>query len=174
MKFLAVLFSSLLCLCFAGAADGVTDISLLDGSRLKGRIVSMTASEVTVMSDLGTFRVPLDKLTAESRLAVSQAGKPDAEALLRRIAELEAKVSQLQQENEALRRQAASVPVPGYAGPAARSLTPSAPSSPPPAVAAGSHSISSTGKRHNSGCRYFGSGRSCGPNEGIACKICGG
>lgn len=34
----------------------------------------------------------------------------------------------------------------------------------------------SSGKRHNSSCRYFKSsnGRMCGPNDGIACKICGG
>ncbi|WP_156345259.1 hypothetical protein [Verrucomicrobium spinosum] len=34
--------------------------------------------------------------------------------------------------------------------------------------------ISSTGKRHNSNCRYYGRGSSCGPTAGIACKICGG
>lgn len=40
----------------------------------------------------------------------------------------------------------------------------------------GSHWLSSTGKRHNSSCRYFKSskGRPCGPGEGVACKICGG
>jgi endonuclease YncB( thermonuclease family) len=35
----------------------------------------------------------------------------------------------------------------------------------------------SSGVRHNSGCRHFGkgkSGRSCGPDEGRACGICGG
>jgi hypothetical protein len=34
----------------------------------------------------------------------------------------------------------------------------------------------SSSKRHNSGCRYFKSskGRSCGPNDGVACKTCGG
>jgi endonuclease YncB( thermonuclease family) len=34
----------------------------------------------------------------------------------------------------------------------------------------------SSSKRHNSGCRYFknSKGRSCGPNDGVACKICGG
>lgn len=34
----------------------------------------------------------------------------------------------------------------------------------------------SSGKRHNSSCRYYGTtkGRPCGPNDGIPCKICGG
>jgi hypothetical protein len=36
------------------------------------------------------------------------------------------------------------------------------------------YTISSTGKRHNSTCRYYGKGRPAGPNEGIPCKICGG
>jgi len=37
--------------------------------------------------------------------------------------------------------------------------------------------ISSTGKRHNSGCRYYGKGKghlTSNPAEGVACKICGG
>jgi hypothetical protein len=39
-----------------------------------------------------------------------------------------------------------------------------------------SYTISSTGKRHNSNCRYYTSPRSrpCGPKDGIACKVCGG
>lgn len=34
----------------------------------------------------------------------------------------------------------------------------------------------SSGKRHNSGCRYYqnSKGRPCGPDEGTPCKICGG
>lgn len=54
-----------------------------------------------------------------------------------------------------------------------------------PAPAAGSQStaprggsfwLSSTGKRHNASCRYYGSGkgRSCGASDGVACKVCGG
>lgn len=36
------------------------------------------------------------------------------------------------------------------------------------------YSISSTGKRHNSGCRYYNPSKPCGPSDGVACKICGG
>ncbi|OGV66920.1 MAG: hypothetical protein A2283_24335 [Lentisphaerae bacterium RIFOXYA12_FULL_48_11] len=34
----------------------------------------------------------------------------------------------------------------------------------------------SSSKRHNKNCRYYkgSNGRFCGPNDGIACKICGG
>lgn len=40
----------------------------------------------------------------------------------------------------------------------------------------GGHWISSTGKRHNSSCRYYKSakGRPCGAKDGVACKVCGG
>ena len=60
------------------------------------------------------------------------------------------------------------------------------PSSPPPPTSPEAKSSESTSrsywltsssrKRHNSKCRYYGSGkgRSCGPTEGVACKTCGG
>lgn len=165
-----------ICLTFCAvssiAVDTATEIGLMDGSRIKGRVVSATASEVTVMSDLGVFRIPLEKLTPESRQAITQATKPDVDTLLRRIAELEAKVSQLQQENETLRRGAVSSSVPMIRPSGASSFTPGGNSTKP--TAGGSFTMSSTGKRHNSGCRYFGTGRTCGPTDGIACKICGG
>jgi len=154
-------------------AETPIEINLLDGSRIKGRVMSATPNEITFMTDFGVSRIPLEKLTPESRQAVTMGAKPDVDALLRRIAELEAKVSQLQQENESLRRQAVASPTPTYRSPSgAQSLTPSGSTTQP--AAGGSYTISSTGKRHNSGCRYFGTGRSCGPTDGIACKICGG
>jgi hypothetical protein len=36
------------------------------------------------------------------------------------------------------------------------------------------YSISSTGKRHNSGCRFYNPAKPCGSGDGVACKICGG
>jgi hypothetical protein len=155
----------------SSGADTPIELNLLDGSRIKGRVMSATASEVTFMSDFGVSRIPLEKLTPESKQAVTMGAKPDVDALLRRVAELEAKVSQLQQENESLRRQAVASPTPRPPS-GVQSLTP--PGSTPQPAAGASHTISSTGKRHNSGCRYFGSGRACGPTDGIACKICGG
>jgi phosphatidylserine/phosphatidylglycerophosphate/cardiolipin synthase-like enzyme len=50
-------------------------------------------------------------------------------------------------------------------------------SQPTPAqVSAGGYWMSGTGKRHNSHCRYYhtGNGHECSPNDGVACKICGG
>ena len=36
--------------------------------------------------------------------------------------------------------------------------------------------LSSSGKRHNSGCRYYktSKGRACGADDGVPCKVCGG
>ena len=172
MKTLSIINFVLLCIRTSIAADAPMDIGLMDGSKIKGRVVSTTASEVTVMSDLGVFRIPLEKLTIDSRQAITSGSKPDVDALLKRIAELEGKVSQLQQENETLRRQAVATPSQAYRPSEASSLISSGSST--KATTTGSYSLSSTGKRHNSGCRYFGSGRSCGATEGTACKICGG
>ena len=36
------------------------------------------------------------------------------------------------------------------------------------------YSMSSTGKRHNAGCRYYNPSKPCGSGDGVACKICGG
>lgn len=184
MKVRLLLFLALVCL---GApmllAQGTVDLLLNYGSKIKGRVMSVTASEVTVMSDFGVLRLDLQKLTAETRAKLTEGNQPDATALLQRIAELEAKVSQLQQENEQLRRNAlaASTPArtPAYTpSPASgiQRLSPASGSgaSSSDAPAASRWTISSTGKRHNSGCRYYGTGRSCGPTDGIACKIGGG
>ncbi len=103
----------LVLLAFPGFAGQETmDLLLNDGSKIKGRVMSVTASEVTVMSDFGVLRLDLQKLTADTRAKLSETSKPDSAALLQRIVELEAKVSQLQQENEQLRRGALAVSTP--------------------------------------------------------------
>lgn len=106
----------LVLLAFPGfAGQEAVDLLLNDGSKIKGRVMSVTASEVTVMSDFGVLRLDLQKLTAETRAKLSETSKPDSAALLQRIAELEAKVNQLQQENEQLRRGALSATTPARA-----------------------------------------------------------
>ncbi|WP_050024287.1 hypothetical protein [Verrucomicrobium sp. BvORR034] len=69
------------------------DLFLIDGSKIKGRVMSVTASEVTLMSDFGMLRLDLQKLTAETRAKLTESNKPDSTALLQRIAEREATVS---------------------------------------------------------------------------------
>lgn len=161
MKTLLLPLLALVLLAFPGFAGQETmDLLLNDGSKIKGRVMSVTASEVTVMSDFGVLRLDLQKLTAETRAKLTEGSKPDASALLQRIAELEAKVSQLQQENEQLRRNALSgataARAPAYTpSPASgiRSLSPGSGSgaSSVEVSAASRWTISSAGKRHNSG-----------------------
>ena len=94
----------------------------------------------------------------------------DKEALLRRIQELETLVAKMRAENEALRKQIdlTAVPEPAIAGakmkPAAKILPD------------GARWVTSTGKRHNANCRFYGKGQghAARPGEGVACKVCGG
>jgi hypothetical protein len=153
--------------------SAIADLALQDGSRIRGRVMTTSASEVTVMTDFGVLRIELEKLTPETRQKLSAGDTPDPTALLQRIAELEAKVIKLQQENEQLRRTALNSTPSGYSPPTPASRFSGTPAN-DSASSTSRYSVSSTGKRHNSGCRYFGSGRSSGPNEGVPCKICGG
>ena len=109
------------------------------------------------------------------------------------IEKLKSENAALKQENQVLRklvfeRQNAPQPqpvtpttppfvsIPTSPSPPAPSSTPAhlAPSKPSSAVEY--WITTSSGKRHNSGCRYFQTsrGRPGGANEGTACKICGG
>lgn len=169
MNRLPILLLLLFAFGFQVSAAEPIDLTLLDGSRIKGQVMSVTASEVTVMTDFGVLRIDQAKLTPESKAKITEGSKPNVDALLRRVAELEGKVTQLQQENEALRRQVAGVAVAPASSPS--SFTPSTGA---PVASGLRFSRSSTGKRHNSGCRYYTSGTPCGPTDGIACKICGG
>ncbi len=173
-KCFSPLLAGILCVLLAistGVSADADSFSLTDGSQIKGRVMSATASEVTMMTDFGLIRIALEKLTPESRAKITDGAKPDVDALLKKIAELEARNAQLQQENEALRRQAMAAPAPAYRPSSGTNAV--SPTTQPPASGM-SYTISSTGKRHNSSCRYFNSGRACGPSDGIPCKICGG
>jgi len=58
-------------------AGDVESFALADGSKINGRVMSATGSEVTLMTDFGVLRLGLDKLTPESRAKVTEAAKPD-------------------------------------------------------------------------------------------------
>jgi len=92
--------------------------------------------------------------------------------LQQQIQKLKAENEALKKENQALRKQMLE---------RQSSAAPSTVASPsvqkPTTASAEKHWITnSSSKRHNSACRYYmnSKGRFCGPNEGIACKICGG
>jgi len=145
-------------------------LKLNDGSVIKGDIspVSPTATEVVVTTEFGIIRVPIHKISIESRKAAG-IGQPASTAQYEaRISQLEAKVRDLEAENASLRRAAAAIPT----GRPQSYLT--QPTQGGDSASGISYSRSSTGKRHNSGCRYYTPSSPCGPSDGVACKICGG
>lgn len=75
-----------------------TVLKLNDGSVLKGEVspASPTATEVLVSTEFGVIRVPVDKITPESRKAVG-IGQPAT------TAQYEARIAQLEAENAELR-----------------------------------------------------------------------
>jgi hypothetical protein len=91
--------------------------------------------------------------------------------------DLEQTVKALQADNAALREQLRTATT----KPPSTTSTQNAaqvPSTFSPAVqdAPQAYWLSSTGKRHNKSCRYYGTGRgrACAPNDGVPCKLCGG
>jgi hypothetical protein len=103
---------------------------------------------------------------------VAQTSKLSAEE---ELAAVRKEVQALREENQTLRRLLATL------SPASVPITPSTatvsqPVAPATAAAETGFWMSSTGKRHNSKCRFYKNtqGYPCGPNDGIACKLCGG
>ena len=108
------------------------------------------------------------------------------------LEKLKSENAALKQENQVLRKlvfeKQSSAPAQPVSSPTTSSVStppPTAPYTPSPARVVPSKPSSaaveywittSSGKRHNSGCRYFQTsrGRPGGATEGTACKICGG
>ena len=142
---------------------------------IKGDLVSWNGQQAIVKAEFGSLTFKREQLS-QATLQRLELLSGDPQKLAARIAELEATVESLRKDNAALRQQlqaataARTAPAPAPTLPVrAISSTASA-----PAQSGLSYTISSTGKRHNSRCRYYGTGRPAGPNEGIPCKICGG
>lgn len=148
-------------------------LPLKDGSIIKGEVNSASPTEVVVSTEFGVVRVPSSKLTDEAKRAAGIDKPATTIQYEARINALEARIQTLEAENAQLRKQATAERT---VAPSRTAVQPAslAPTSPKPPAASQGYSLSSTGKRHSAGCRYFGSGRPCGPNDGVACKICGG
>lgn len=171
MKCLFSLFAALL---FGGLLIAApVSLPLKDGSVIKGEITSVTAADVVVSTEFGVARIPLDKLTEDGKKAAG-VGKPQTlDQCQARIVLLEAKIKALEDENAQLRRNAsksAEAALPSTVRPQSATLR----TADQPASGVLSYSLSSTGKRHNSRCRFYGGGKPCGVTDGVACKICGG
>ena len=148
-------------------------LSLVGGDSITGTVSGVKDGNVSVITEYGVIRVPVAKLTDEARKKVGISTDANVAQLEKRIAELEGLVERLRAENAQLRRQPAPAPAqvqPLTGGGGTTKITPSQPAQ------AGGYWISSTGKRHNARCRFFGTskGRSGSATEGVACKVCGG
>lgn len=156
-------------------STGKVSLQLTDGSVVKGRVLSQTDDEVTLDSTIGTVTVKKTQLTGDSLRQLTPIAADELAALRARVAQLEKIVAALQEENQALR--ATFTQQPGVASAASVAAEPTAVSQ---ATATRAQTLqywmSSTGKRHNSNCRYFGvgNGHPCSAQDGVACKICGG
>lgn len=153
-------------------------LKLVGGEVVTGVVVGIGDGNVNVNTDLGAIRVPIDRLTQESKAVLDIRPEFEVTELRKKVAALETLVAALREENGNLRKAgiagagtgSALLPnLPEQAG--IVDLKPNDKSS----SLGVSYRLSSTGKRHNSRCRFFGSkGRDCNATEGVACKVCGG
>jgi hypothetical protein len=141
------------------------------------KAISLLESAAKQNHSLAQKRLSIALLEKE----VLAAEKPAKSADVFDVAEVEKENEALRKENQALRRLLANEGNPSQQVPLTPVSTRSIPSQNNPAVSPAnapsnesSWSLSSTGKRHNNRCRYFGSGKTCGQNDGVACKVCGG
>ena len=172
MKLIPALLLGLILIGLVNASP--VSLGLKDGSVLKGEVTSVSPLEVVVSTEFGIIRVPIQKLSEEAKKLIGAGNPPSPVQYEARIAQLEARIKSLEGENAQLRKQGATSPQSAVPRSSARPASLAPEPAPQPSAAGTSHSISSTGKRHNSGCRYFSSGKPCGASDGVACKICGG
>lgn len=121
---------------------------------------------------------PAEKPTAPLQLDIETATH---DQLLAEIRKLRLENRQLRSENQQLRR--LLVKLPDHASDSSATSTNKISSaredleeSEPEEIALELWLTGTSGKRHNNRCRYYRTtaGRSCGPDEGTPCKICGG
>jgi len=166
----------------AGAeeASKTVKLELVGGDSISGVVSSVKEGSVNVITDYGVIRVPVTKLTEASKKQLGISAGNETEQLRARVAELEGLVERLRNENTELRKQqtagGSSSPQALVARPSAPAPAPAAAATPSASEAGASFWISSTGKRHNSHCRYYGTSKgSAGTaTQGTACKVCGG
>lgn len=182
MRLLAICFALATFLTVAptpSSAGESVSVELVDGSVLRGEIVSKSDNGIVMKGSLGQQVVGRDLIKPETWTALFPvSADTDPAALVSRIRELEATVSQLRKENQSLRQQLVGQTRVSTPDPAIAQTAPIRSSSTltGAASAEGGYWMSSTGKRHKAGCRYYGTGkgRPCGSGDGVACKTCGG
>jgi hypothetical protein len=186
MKQLPLLLAAVLAVLCPLAAQQLAEtkrepvkLALVSGDSITGTVSGVKDGELSLITEYGVIRVPVAKLTDDSRKRLGISADANVAKLEKRIAELEALVERLRAGNAQLRRQLRRQPLPTptttqvqplTGGGGTNKVTPSQPTQ------AGGYWISSTGKRHNARCRFYATskGRAGSANEGVACKVCGG
>ena len=175
-KSISALFALLVSLAwFATATEPEVSITKIDGSTVEGKVISKSAKEVLLETRTGPVRISTSQLdpSSKKRLDIT----PEKEISSAQYSLLEAKVAALELENQSLRKQLQELKASGGKSIGA--------DGPPPASTTGvdqtksaakgtGFSLSASGKRHNSRCRFYDAAKACNQNEGTACKICGG
>lgn len=171
--FFSVILASVSLTGFCGGKDTKpnVEVKLRNGNEVSGEVISQSDTEVVLETSNGTLRIPILTISPESMKKNFEVSSNEAKQAT--IVNLEAKIKALERENQELRKELAK---------AKGSVSPQPPieqTQPPKSLKEGvtsqlTYSISSSGKRHNSRCRFFDKAKSCEANAGTACKICGG
>ena len=141
-----------------------------DGSKKGGMRRLSVYIVLLVALILLSFALPATASAADGQTNASG----DITALRSEVATLKAENEALRKENQSLRRALAARPEYTTNSAAATSRVPATVA--PTRQQTDYWLTISSGIRHNSSCRYYmnSKGRFCGPNEGRACKLCGG
>jgi len=150
-------------------------LELKEGKVLQGELLFWDTQAVSIHTNAGLISVPLTDVAEES-VKMHDLNGEFTSVLKNRIEDLEGTIRSLRRDNAALREQLETAFLKSSSGSTA--VPAAIKNEGAKAVSASgntaSFTISSTGKRHNINCRFYGSGRNAGPTEGVACKICGG
>ena len=149
----------------------ISTIKLVSGDTMTGKVAGIKDDSVNLITDYGVVKIPVAKISEESRKQLKIAPETETTTLKNRVTELEALVATLREENANLRK--------GGAGGKPTATSPSKETAKTPATPGETtvltYKLSSSGKRHNSRCRYFKSaGEACSATDGEPCKVCGG
>ncbi len=179
-------------------AENTTRIELTNSTAMFGTILTKSASGITFKTlDGSVYKIGRNLLTNQTITALGLPDKQsatstlstptpstttttdDAASLRQKNADLEQTITALRNDNAQIREQLRAL-----SGKSSTAVPNSPTATQRPPVNSNSTNldqsqaywISSTGKRHNKNCRYYGTGRGrpCGPNDGVPCKICGG
>ena len=149
----------------------ISTIKLVSGDTMTGKVAGIKDDSVNLITDYGVVKIPVAKISEESRKQLKMAPETETTSLKNRVTELEALVASLREENANLRKTGAPGK-PVAANPSKETAkTPATPGE----TTVLTYKLSSSGKRHNSRCRYFKSaGEACSATDGEPCKVCGG